>query len=144
MTRRNGRRSRGVGPSSAVLVKRLSWSRVLKVSGGWEPGNLSAGLRPGGRDDDGQLNQPLPGGGLGGELAGGSLAGGARWTSAGLALKPPAHEAASVRQMLRVTRRYRSCARGLGRHNPEFTLVMVTVRPTAMAGVPAIRRVRLR
>ena len=84
VTRRDGRRSRGVGPSSAVLVKRLSWSGSSRCPGAWEPENLSAGLRPGGQIDDGQLNQPVPGPGLGGGLADGSLAGGTRWTSAGL------------------------------------------------------------
>ena len=44
VTRRDGRCSRGVGRPSALLVKRLSCSRVLKMSGFWEPGTRS---RPG-------------------------------------------------------------------------------------------------
>ena len=136
MTRRDGRRSRGVGPSSAVLVKRLSWSGSSRCPGAWEPENLSAGLRPGGQVDDGQLNQPLPGPGPGGALADGALAGGARWTSAGRALKPPPHEVASVLGAAGDQLVSLMCTR-IRALPAEFTLVMVTVRAGRYDGSPS-------
>lgn len=68
---------------------------VLKVSGCLGAGPV---------DDDGQLNQPLPGPG-----PGGALADGARWTSAGRALKlrAAASREWQVFLVLRVTGWYR-------------------------------------
>jgi hypothetical protein len=103
---------------------------VLKVSGCLGAGQV---------DDDGQLNQPLPGPGPGGALADGALAGGARRTSAGRALKPPPHEVASVLGAAGDQLVSLMCTR-IRALPAEFTLVMVTVRAGRYDGVPAIRR----
>jgi hypothetical protein len=100
---------------------------VLKVSGCLGAGQV---------DDDGQLNQPLPGPGPGGALADGALAGGARWTSAGRALKPPPHEVASVLGAAGDQLVSLMCTR-IRALPAEFTLVMVTVRGGRYDGSPS-------
>ena len=78
-----------------------------------------------------RLNQPLPGPG-----PGGALADGARWTSAGRALKPPPHEVASV--LGAAGDQSISLMRARIRALPaEFTLVMVTVRAGRYDGSPS-------
>ena len=100
---------------------------VLKVSGCLGAGQV---------DDDGQLNQPLPGPGPGGALADGALAGGARWTSAGRALKLPPYEVASVLGASGDQSISLMCTR-IRALPAEFTLVMVTVRAGRYDGSPS-------
>jgi hypothetical protein len=98
----------------------------LKVSGCLGAGQVA----------DGQLNQPLPGPGPGGALADGALAGGARWTSAGRALKPPLYEVANVLGAAgdQLVSLMRTRIRALP---AEFTVVMVTVRAGRYDGSPS-------
>ena len=70
------------------------------------------------------------------QLPAGTLAGGARWTSAGRALKPPPYEVASVlgaagdQSVSLMRARIRASL-------AEFTLVMVTVRAGRYNGSPS-------
>jgi hypothetical protein len=61
VTRRDGRRSRGVGPSSAVLVKTAELVRVLTPAGAgtrrWTRGRFPRGWRP--VDIGGSVSRPL-------------------------------------------------------------------------------------
>jgi hypothetical protein len=66
----------------------------------------------------------------------GALAGGARWTPAGLALKPPPYEVASVLGAAGDQLVSLMCAR-IRALLAEFTLVMVTVRGGRYDGSPS-------